>query len=54
MSGLLKNGFRNWKVFDEFDDLKKLVFFALFRETCLGINNPIKASFSFYLMGGLS
>ena len=51
MVKLRENGFNteSYKV----DNKLLLVSFALLRETCIGINNPFKTSFSFLMIGGL-
>ena len=51
MEKLLRNGFNTDII--KADNKKLLVSFAHFRETCIGSNDPLKASFSFLLIGGL-
>ena len=51
MGKLREDGF-NTKVYNT-NNKKLLVSFAHFRGTCLGIINPLKASFSFLMIGGL-
>ena len=51
MGKLRENGFNTESY--KADNKLLLVSFAHFRGTCLGINNPFKASFSFLMIGGL-
>lgn len=51
MGKLRENGFNTESY--KADNKLLLVSFAPLRETCLGINNPFKASFSFLMIGGL-
>lgn len=52
MGKLRENGFNTTKS-NKANNILLLVSFAPLRGTCLGINNPFKASFSFLMIGGL-